>query len=38
MDIANPIQILDEVVYILHGINTLGNAINPTLLPSAVDK
>ena len=33
-----PIQILDEVVYVLHSAYVLGKAKNPTIISPAMDK
>ena len=38
MDTASQIQILDNVVYISHSINTLGKGMHTTILPSAIGK
>ena len=35
---TNRVQILDEAVYILHSVNTLGKHMNPTMLPPSLDK
>ena len=38
MDTATWVQILREIVYILHRENTLGKGMNPTILPIAMSK
>ena len=38
MDLMNQVQILDEVVYISLGANTIVKGMNPSLLTSAMGK
>ncbi len=38
MDIATRFQILDEAVSILHSIDTLGQGIHLTILPTVMGK
>ena len=38
MDTANQVQLLDKFVYILHNSNTFEKGMNPTILPSVLDK
>ena len=38
MDTATRIQLLDKAICISHSANTPGKGINPTILPSAMDK
>ena len=38
MDTAIRVQILDEVDYISHNTNTLGNGMNPIILTPAMGK
>ena len=37
-DTATQVQILDAADCISHNTNTLGNGMNPIILPSAMDK
>ena len=38
MDTVTQVQILNKVIYILHCANTLGEVMNPTILPPAMGK
>ena len=38
MELGTRVQILDEVVHILHLANTLGKGMNPTILLPAMGK
>ena len=38
MDKVTQVQILDETVCISHNANTLGEGMNPTILPPAMDE
>ena len=36
--VVTRVQILDEAVFILQSVNTLGKGMNPTILPQAMDE
>ena len=38
MDTVTRVQIVDEVVSILHGANIFGKGMNPTIFPPAMGK
>ena len=38
VDTATIVQFLDEIHYISHSTNTIGNGMNPIILPPAMGK